>query len=90
MDELGRLGWIEGKNVEVNTRFAGDAPERMVSFAQQLVEASPDVIVVQSAPGVSAVTGTTRSIPTVFLQLAVDDALIAGLARGHSRLTNFG
>lgn len=85
MDELHRLGWIEGKNIEVHARFAGDAPERMGSFAQQFVAASPDVIVVQSAPGVSAIASETRSIPTVFLQLAVDDALIAGLAAGHSR-----
>jgi putative tryptophan/tyrosine transport system substrate-binding protein len=91
MNELGRLGWAEGKNIEVNARFAGDAPERMVSFAQQLVEASPDVIVVQSAPGVTAVTGVTRSIPTVFLQLAVDDVLIIGLkhSRPGSNLTGF-
>lgn len=84
-DELGRLGWVQGRNIELNARFAGDAPGQMASLAQQIVAGSPDVIVVQSAPGVSAVTAATRSIPTVFLQLTVDDPLIAGLATGHSR-----
>ncbi len=85
ISELHSLGWINGLNVNIDFRFAGAAPDQMGRYARELVDLGPNVILVQSFPGLAAVVDATITIPTIFVQLAVDDPIVAGLVRTHSR-----
>jgi ABC-type uncharacterized transport system substrate-binding protein len=47
------LGWIEGRNIVVDARFADGNLERLPELASELVRLRPDVIVTATTPGVS-------------------------------------
>jgi ABC-type uncharacterized transport system substrate-binding protein len=62
---LQKLGWAEGRNIRVVTRWAVDA-EAMQRFAKELVALQPDVILSHSTPTTAALLQETRTIPIVF------------------------
>src|SRR5262249_53454093 len=70
--------------------IAGDV-SRFRTYATELVNQAPDVIVVQSNPGLQALQEATRSIPIVFVQVAdpVGSAFVASLARPGGNTTGF-
>ena len=51
---LGRLGWIEGKNIQIDYRFAAGDPALLAADAAELVGLSPDAILATSTPSVEA------------------------------------
>src|SRR6516225_3689182 len=61
LDELQQLGWTDGRNVRIDTRW-GVSPNR----AEELVALAPDVILASSSPSVAALQRITRSVPIVF------------------------
>jgi ABC-type uncharacterized transport system substrate-binding protein len=83
--ELHSLGWVNGGNLNIDFRFAGAAPDQIGRYARELVELGLDVILVQSLPGLAAVVDATTTIPTIFVQVAVDEPVEARLVRAHSR-----
>jgi ABC-type uncharacterized transport system substrate-binding protein len=90
--ELGRLGWVEGRNLRVETRWAAGDPERIRNAAAELVALTPDVIVVNGSSGMDAMQRATRTVPLVFV--VVPDPVGAGyaesLARPGGNATGFG
>jgi ABC-type uncharacterized transport system substrate-binding protein len=85
------LGWTDGRNVRLEYRaIAGDIG-RLRTYATELVNHAPDVILVQSNPGLEALQQATRSIPIVFVQVAdpVGSGFIASLARPGGNTTGF-
>src|SRR5262244_969513 len=67
---LGRLGWTEGREVQIEYRwFAGD-PERAQAYAADLVKLKPEVIFAGTAPSLAPLLRETRSVPIVFAQVA--------------------
>ena len=74
---LGELGWFEGRNIHIDTRWAPDA-ERTRLLARELVALKPDVIVAHTTPAARAVQQETRAIPLVFVGVA--DPVGAGFA----------
>jgi putative ABC transport system substrate-binding protein len=74
---LADLGWIEGRNVRMNIRGAGDDINRMRPLAQELVGLQPDIIVTSTTPATAAVQRETRTIPIVFA--GVGDPVASGL-----------
>ena len=56
--ELSKLGWIEGKNITIEYRFAEQKPERLPELAADLVRLKVDLIVVTGTPG--GVSGEER------------------------------
>lgn len=64
------LGYIEGKNILFESRFAEDKYERLPELATELVRAKLDVIVVHTTPGTRAVKEATRTIPIVMVGVA--------------------
>lgn len=63
---LERLGWLEGRNVRIDYRYAAAAsPAQAPALARELVILQPDVIVVQATPLVAALQRETRTIPIV-------------------------
>jgi putative ABC transport system substrate-binding protein len=88
--ELQTLGWTDGGNVSISARWTNDA-SRMSSYAGELVDLAPDVILVTSNPGLAALRQKTPSIPIVFLGVAdpVGGGFIENLAHPGGNVTGF-
>ena len=83
------LGWIEGRNVAFELRFANGQLERLPALAEELVRERVDVIVTGSNPGALAAKRATASIPIVFVTTGdpIEGGLVASLARPEGNLT---
>src|SRR5262245_48139015 len=91
LQELGKLGWIEGKNITIEYRFAEQKPERLPELAADLVGLKVDLIVVTSTvPALAAKKGTT-TIPIVMVAAGdpVGAGLVASLAQPGGNITGF-
>src|SRR5262249_23711805 len=64
---LGQLGWIEGRNVRIDYRFAPAGPDQAQLFAKELIALRPNVLVGNSTPASFALSRETRTIPIVFV-----------------------
>src|SRR5215475_13669480 len=87
--ELSKLGWLEGKNIAIEYRFAEQKPERLPELAADLVRLKVDLILVSGAPTALAAKGATRTIPIVTANAAdpVGLGLVATLARPGGNVT---
>ena len=87
--ELNKLGWIEGKNITIEYRFAEQKLERLPELAADLVRLKVDLIVVSGGPTPFAAKGATSTIPIV-MATSVDPVgagLVASLARPGGNVT---
>src|SRR5262245_61522251 len=87
--ELERLGWLQSRNVRIETRFGAITSEQIRANAKELVALQPDVIL-SNAPHVArALQQASRTIPIVFVAVSnpIGAGLIASLARPGSNLT---
>jgi len=64
---LARLGWVEGRNIRIDYRFAAGDPALFKTYATELVGRSPDVILASTPPAVVALRQQTRTIPIIFV-----------------------
>jgi len=89
--ELRKLGWIEGKNLTIEYRFAEQKNERLPELAADLVRLKVDLIVTSGGPTPFAAKGATTTIPIVMTGSPdpVADGLIASLARPGGNVTGF-
>src|SRR5262249_55778229 len=62
---LQELGWTDGRNIHIETRFGGADVSRIRAHAAELVALAPDVIVGQTTPVIRALRQATSSIPIV-------------------------
>jgi len=87
--ELSKLGWIEGKNIAIEYRFAEQKNERVPELAAELVRLKVDLIVVTSAVPALAAKKATTSIPIVMATSSdpVGAGLVASLARPGGNVT---
>jgi ABC-type uncharacterized transport system substrate-binding protein len=87
--ELSKLGWIEGKTIIIDYRFAEGKPERLPELAAELVRLKVDVIVGTSTPPALAAKGATSTIPIVMANVGdpVGAGLVASLARPGGNVT---
>jgi putative ABC transport system substrate-binding protein len=88
---LADLGWIEGRNISVDHRFASGDPGQAQAIVAKTVAAAPDLIIGQSTPVVAALKQATSTIPIVFAVLndPVGQGLIASLAQPGGNITGF-
>ena len=88
-EDLHKLGWVEGRNLRIEFRFADGNPQRLASMAQELVKLKPDVIVGQSTPSVAALKDATGEIPIVmgFAADPVASGFVPNLARPGGNIT---
>src|SRR5215472_2638959 len=87
--ELSKLGWIEGKNITIEYRFAEQKLERLPELAADLVRLKVDLIVVSGGPTPIAAKGATSTIPIVMTSFAdpVGAGLVDSLARPGGNVT---
>jgi putative ABC transport system substrate-binding protein len=83
------LGYVEGKNVRYEWRFADGNLERLPSLAAELVQLKVDVIVAGTTAGVRAAQQATRTIPIVMAAVGdpVGSGLVASLGRPGGNTT---
>jgi len=83
------LGYVEGKNLEIEWRFADGDYGRLPALAQELVQARIDVLVVDSTPGVKVAHAATTTIPIVMISVGdpVASGFVASLSRPGGNIT---
>ena len=90
-NELRKLGWIEGRNIEIDIRWAAADLESMKRFAKEFVALQPDLILTSSTPAAAAMLQQTHTIPVVFVIVAdpVGSGFVASLPRPGGNATGF-
>jgi putative tryptophan/tyrosine transport system substrate-binding protein len=89
LDGLQQLGWTDGRNVRIDTRWASDVGANR--GAEELVALGPDVILASGSRSVAALQGINRSVPIVFANVVdpVGAGFVASLARPGGNTTGF-
>ena len=89
-EELRNLGWMEGRNVEMEIRWAADR-ESMKQFATEPVALQPDQVVTSTTPATAAMLQQTRTIPVIFVLVGdpIFSGFVASLARPGGNVTGF-
>lgn len=88
---LRALGWKDGENVTIETRWGGFDADLTKQAAEDLVALKPDVLVSSTTPTTEALVEQTRKIPIVFVNLVdpVGSGFVASLPRPGGHLTGF-
>ena len=89
---LAQLGWIEGRNVRVDTRWATTNADDLRKQAAELVATTPDVLVAASGTtSIAPLVQATRTVPIVFAIVVdpVGAGFVASLARPGGNATGF-
>jgi len=85
------LEWIEGRNVQIEYRFAGTNPESINKHVAELIRLAPDVIVANTTPVIAALRPATSNIPIVMAVVndPVGQRFISSLAHPGGNITGF-
>src|SRR5262249_22317800 len=88
---LQELGWTDGRNIQIETRFGGADAGRIRAHAAELVALAPDVIVANSTPVIRAVRQATSSIPIIMAAVndPVEQGFVSSLAHPGGDITGF-
>jgi putative ABC transport system substrate-binding protein len=88
---LQELGWADGRNIQIETRFSGGDVGRIRAHAAELVALAPDVIVANTTPVTRAVRQATSSIPIVMAAVndPVEQGFVSSLAHPGGNITGF-
>ena len=88
---LQQLGWIDGRNVRIDTRWGAAMSTAMRRYAAELVALAPDVILASGSVSVAALQQATRTVPIVFAVVAdpVGAGFVDSLARPGGNVTGF-
>ena len=88
---LQELGWTDGRNIQIETRFGGADTGRIRAHAAELVALAPDVIVTHTTPVIRALRQATSSIPIVVAAVndPVEQGFVSSLAHPGGNITGF-
>src|SRR5262245_5536275 len=88
---LEQLGWTIGRNVRIDIRWATTNADRIRAYAGELVALAPDVILASGDSAMPSLRLATRTVPTVFVQVAdpVGAGFVDSLARPGGNVTGF-
>ena len=88
---LAKLGWIEGRNLRIEVRFAADNLNRLHTHAAELINLVPDVIVSSSAVATRSLQQRTKNVPIVFVGGGDPAAvgLVQNIVRPEGNTTGF-
>jgi len=91
IQSLKQLGWVDGQNVRIETRWAMGEASLIRKNATDVLAHAPDVIVVSGNSTVVPVSQATRTIPIVFAQVAdpVGSGFVKTMARPGGNITGF-
>ena len=91
VQELARLGWIDGRNVQIEQRWTNADVHRATAFARELVAAQLDVILSSTTPATAALKRESSTVPIVFTIVSdpVGMGFVASLAHPGGNITGF-
>jgi len=89
--ELRELGWVVGRNVKLDTRWAGGDSDRIRKYAAELVALAPDVVLASGGTVVGALQQASRTVPIVFVNVTdpIGRGYVASLAEPGGNATGF-
>src|SRR5262245_60274991 len=90
-EQLQKLGWIDGRNVQFDVRWSGGDAELAAQHALELAALAPDVIVIQSTLGLRALRAVDRTVPVVLSDTRdlVEIGIVDSLAHPGGNTTGF-
>ena len=85
------LGWIEGRNIQIDYRWGGGDVERTHAYAAELVRLKPDVILAYALAQLASLARETKTIPIIFIGASapVEDGYVASYPRPGGNITGF-
>jgi ABC-type uncharacterized transport system substrate-binding protein len=88
---LQELGWTDGRNIQIETRFGGADTSRIRADAAELVALAPDIIVGQTTPVIRALRQATSSIPIIMAAVTdpVGQGFVSSLAHPGGNITGY-
>jgi putative ABC transport system substrate-binding protein len=88
---LREFGWIDGRNVRIDYRWAAGDAARFRQYATELVALAPDVILAAASPSLAALQQVSRTVPIIFVQVIdpVGGGFVNSLARPGGNATGF-
>ena len=88
---LGDLGWVEGRTMVIESRFAEGKTDQLPRLAAELVRSKVDVIVTSTTPAALAAKHATTTVPIVigFVADPVGSGIVASLARPGGNITGW-
>jgi putative ABC transport system substrate-binding protein len=88
---LQQLGWADGHNVQIDTRWGAGNVDDIRKYAAELSALAPDVILAVGSPAVAGLMQTTSTVPIVFLRVTdpVGAGFVDSLARPGGVATGF-
>jgi putative ABC transport system substrate-binding protein len=88
---LDELGWKEGRSAQIEMRYSAADPDKMRSYAAELVGLTPDVILANTTTVTAALLRQTRTIPIVFVVVSdpVGSGFVQSLPRPGKNATGF-
>jgi putative tryptophan/tyrosine transport system substrate-binding protein len=91
VEELARLGWVDGRNARIEERWTEADGERASAFATELIAWRPEVLLSSTTPATAALHRVTTTIPIVFTVVVdpVRAGFVASLARPGGNITGF-
>jgi putative ABC transport system substrate-binding protein len=90
-EEIGKLGWADGRNVRIEYRWATPDLELMRRYAKELVTLQPDLILTQGTSATTSMLQQSRTIPIIFATVTdpVGSGFVATLAHPGGNVTGF-
>jgi putative ABC transport system substrate-binding protein len=88
---LQELGWVIGRNIQIEYRWGGGEADRISRHAAELIALAPDLILATGSVSVTPLQQATRTIPIIFVNVAdpVGAGLVESLARPGGNVTGF-
>jgi putative tryptophan/tyrosine transport system substrate-binding protein len=88
---LEKLGWREGRDLQIDYRFAPANVEQAARFAKELVALQPNVLVGNSTPAAAALQRETRALPIVFVGVSdpIGSGFVNSIPRPGGNITGF-
>jgi putative ABC transport system substrate-binding protein len=88
---LAKLGWTEGSNLRIELRWSAADPDKIRTFAKELVDLRPDAIFGVTTPAIGALARETKTIPIVFAGISdpIGSGFAANLAHPGGNITGF-
>jgi putative ABC transport system substrate-binding protein len=88
---LQKLGWVVGRNLQIDARWAGADVGLFTRYAGELVGAAPDILLASTSQALASLLQATRTVPIVFVQVVdpVGAGYVESLARPRGNATGF-
>jgi putative ABC transport system substrate-binding protein len=90
-DALREFGWTDGRNLQIDIRYAAGNVEQFQIYAAELLAVKPDVLIADATPSTSALRHATRAVPIVFTRVTdpVGQGFVASMAQPGTNTTGF-